>query len=703
MIRHSIIARRSNTFALSNILIASEFVVFARRDLLFAPRSLDVATISRNVSANPGFRRKVRVYLLYIFLLITNYQVFNTSMRTIETENPASAPQNLSSRTIEPPGFWFLFFRLLTRLELRVYPILLPYYLTFVYVMADFNPAAQDTFIWSVGIATVVTILINVAGRTWRIRGLTPLLAQTDMGPEEALGLKRRLLAYPRLECVDITVRWLVGPSSAVLGMVLFADLSLYQVAMFYVGLLFAVPASQALFYFETERALRPLHELPQLKNVILAPADLVQFRFFPRLVFVLVVIANLAVFVPTALLIGVEREWTRIENLESVLAIFSVLLVAAIYVAASAFAASSTYGMTGSLRMVNSVQEGRLDENIPAATADEFGLFQQGLGQMAATLQKILRSIRQSSGEVNEDARNLRKASEALAEKAAEQASSMEEVAAAIEEASSTADSISDAAAKQTRNNQNSITALGELEAEMAGVSSLARQVSDAAGQTGRDAVDGEEKIQLALERLRDIAKSNDAVLAEVYKISDIADQVNLLALNASIEAARAGEFGRGFAVVAAQISILADRTQSYVKNIGEGIKDSRVKMKTGIESAGETYSYLIQLSESIRSTAASVATISESADRQEEQARGITESIRAVIGESDGISLSIKEQSTVFSEIMVSTDSVTVAASDVQKASHETADLARSLSERGDSLESAIAFFKIETADPS
>ncbi|MEQ9364924.1 MAG: methyl-accepting chemotaxis protein, partial [Leptospirales bacterium] len=456
-------------------------------------------------------------------------------------------------------------------------------------------------------------------------------------------------------------------------------------------------PASLAMFYFETERALRPFYELPHLRRVILPEEDLVQFRFFPRLMFVMIVVVNLAVFVPVSLLIAAAREWIRIDNLETLVGIFGVLLAGAIYVAASAFASSSTYGLRAGLGMVRAVRQGRLDAGAPAATADEFGLFQQSMSQMSDSLQQVLGAIRQSADELNNDAQHLLGSSQALAGRAADQAASMEEIAAAVEEASSTADTVSEAAAAQTTDNQKNIDDLAGLEAEMAGVSQISRDLSARANETGRDAVDGEQRIRQAMDHLKDLSRSNDSVLAEVRKISDIADQVNLLALNASIEAARAGEAGRGFAVVAAQISILADQTQNYVKNIGKGIKTSRARMKTGIESAGETYSHLMRLSESFRESAESVVSISDRADRQERSARGVTDSIRTVIHRSESISLSIQEQSRAFGEILSSTESVTTAAGEIQEASNQTADLARTLSKRGEALEGAIGFFKI------
>lgn len=129
----------------------------------------------------------------------------------------------------------------------------------------------------------------------------------------------------------------------------------------------------------------------------------------------------------------------------------------------------------------------------------------------------------------------------------------------------------------------------IGTLNESMEVLSRDAANVVRSMDSVESSAKDGASLVESVIGNIRDTEKLHEGMLGIVQVISDIADQVNLLSLNASIEAARAGEHGRGFAVVAEEISKLADRTTSNVKEIGSMIGRLNAGMKKSADMIGE------------------------------------------------------------------------------------------------------------------
>lgn len=241
----------------------------------------------------------------------------------------------------------------------------------------------------------------------------------------------------------------------------------------------------------------------------------------------------------------------------------------------------------------------------------------------------------------------------QATASASNEISSSSEEMAAGAQEQSSQTTEVASAVDQMTKTiietTKNSSTA-----AEAAKNSGA---IAKEGGKVVSETIEGMNRVALVVkksaETVQALGKSSDQIGEIIQVIDDIADQTNLLALNAAIEAARAGEQGRGFAVVADEVRKLAERTTKATKEIATMIKQIQkdtegavVSMKLGTEEvekgkaladrAGQSLTAIIQGSEKVVDLVTQVAAASEEQSSAAEQISKNIEGISNVTNES-------------------------------------------------------------------
>lgn len=290
-------------------------------------------------------------------------------------------------------------------------------------------------------------------------------------------------------------------------------------------------------------------------------------------------------------------------------------------------------------MQHAEAIADGNLAVEISRNSKDEIGNLSVSFKRMVQNLREMVGRLTEASSEIASASSQISSSSEQMAAGAQEQTSQAGEVASAVEEMTKTI-------IENSKNASNT--------------ASTAKRAKDAAEQGGKvveETIVGMKRISTVVNKSADtvkaLGKSSDQIGEIIGVIDDIADQTNLLALNAAIEAARAGEQGRGFAVVADEVRKLAERTTKATKEIAGMIKaiqadtagavssmhEGTKEVDSGIQladRAGTSLAEIVGMIQELTDMVNQIAAASEQQSSASEQISKNVEGISTVTGET-------------------------------------------------------------------
>lgn len=395
--------------------------------------------------------------------------------------------------------------------------------------------------------------------------------------------------------------------------------------------------------------------------------------------------------YVPTNVVLA---DLVGLRNLMIIFSIISILVLCVLIERVTHVVIRPVKEMT---RVITSMASGDFTASMKVKGNDEIAVMGRSVEHFIASMKEMIRQMGHVSDRLEKQAGSSKNVSGEMNSAANIQSQSMTELNATVDQLSV------------------SVNEIAQNATQLAGVVADTKEDSDKVEDKMRTTVEVSEKgkadmesvgnalhnIEISIHNLEEavdkVGTASGEIVDIIKLIGDIAEETNLLSLNASIEAARAGEAGRGFAVVASQIGVLAKNSADSVAHITSLINEINGLVDDAVKQAGSSASDIESSADLIHTAVDTFDQIFQNIQETSHLIEGVVEKINQVDQVATNVAAISEEQAASSDEILATSESMLQQAKSISKNSEQVEAEAGNLAESADQLADQVKQFQI------
>ena len=395
--------------------------------------------------------------------------------------------------------------------------------------------------------------------------------------------------------------------------------------------------------------------------------------------------------YIPTSL---IYQDVNTVRTTMIIIGLISVVLLAVLIDRVIHVTVKPVNELTG---IITAMTDGDFTVDVNVKSNDEIGLMANGVEKFITAMRDMISSIYDVSDKLHTQADNSNDVSAQMYNASTTQSQSMVELNHTVEQLSLSVTEIAENATtlamvvSDTRNDgeqvdkkmQETVTISRQGKSDMQRVSSAMQDINESV-----------KRLQVAIDK---VGKASGEITNITNVIGSIADQTNLLSLNASIEAARAGDAGRGFAVVAGEIGQLAQTSADSVHNIENIIGEINSLVKDAVSQADDSAGNINDSSRLVGEALTTFDVIFDNIDTVSSLVQQMIEKVEKVDDVASNVAAISEEQAASSEEILATSDSMVEHANNITGNSETVANDAKELTDSAKELADQVSMFKI------